>query len=96
MIQALDLHTGPLLYLPIPRKLFLRAVNLFTYLSDKNTGTTLSVVTDRSQGGASISDGSLEVMLQRRLLHDDGRGVGEPLNETGLDGNGIISEWGKL
>ena len=28
-------------------------------------------------------------MLHRRLLHDDDRGVGEALNETGRDGKGM-------
>ena len=63
-------------------------INLFAYLGDASA--TLSVVTDRSQGCASIADGSLEIMVQRRLQHDDQRGVGEPLNETGLDGHGLI------
>jgi len=63
-------------------------VNLFAYLGDASA--TLSVVTDRSQGCASLADGSLEIMLQRRLQHDDQRGVGEPLNETGLDGQGLV------
>uniref|UniRef100_A0A4W3IN81 Lysosomal alpha-mannosidase-like n=1 Tax=Callorhinchus milii TaxID=7868 RepID=A0A4W3IN81_CALMI len=36
----------------------------------------LSVLTDRSQGGSSIEDGSLELMVHRRLIFDDGRGWG--------------------
>ncbi|XP_041505823.1 lysosomal alpha-mannosidase isoform X1 [Microtus oregoni] len=43
----------------------------------------LAVVTDRSQGGSSLRDGSLELMVHRRLLEDDARGVGEPLTESG-------------
>ena len=38
---------------------------------------------DRAQGGASIKEGELELMIHRRCLHDDARGVGEPLNEIG-------------
>ena len=54
--------------------------------------SVLSVVTDRSQGGSSMVDGSVELMIQRRLQTDDRRGVGEPLNEPGLDatGSGLI------
>ena len=39
-------------------------------------------MTDRSSGVASLKEGEMENMLHRRLLVDDGRGVGEPLNET--------------
>lgn len=56
----------------------------------KDTSMQLTVMTDRSHGGSSISDGSLEIMLHRRLLHDDFLGVGEALNEPGLDGRGLI------
>jgi len=56
----------------------------------KDSTTAMVILNDRSQGCASLADGSMEVMVHRRLLKDDGRGVGEPLNEPGLDGNGLI------
>ncbi|KAL2086870.1 hypothetical protein ACEWY4_017929 [Coilia grayii] len=59
-------------------------INSRAYIKDKEA--QLTVVTDRSQGASSIVDGSLEIMLHRRLLYDDVRGVGEPLNETGEAG----------
>lgn len=69
--------------------------------------TALWVATDRTQGGSSSVDGSVEVclsrqpkalitlatlvfpscvqlMVHRRLLYDDNRGVNEPLNEPGV------------
>lgn len=55
-------------------------INLGMYIKDGST--EFSLLVDRSVGGASISDGELEIMLHRRLLYDDGRGVEEALNET--------------
>jgi hypothetical protein len=55
-------------------------VNSVIYLSDNQHQLTL--VTDRSHGGSSLIDGQMEVMLQRRMLFDDRRGVGEALNEN--------------
>lgn len=54
-----------------------------------NSKKRLTIVTDRSEGGSSIKDGQIELMIHRRTLHDDARGVGEPLNETDSDGKGL-------
>ena len=55
-------------------------VNAAIFVEDE--AHSLSVLVDRSQGGSSLSDGSVELMIQRRGLYDDARGVGEPLDET--------------
>ncbi|KAK6920446.1 Glycoside hydrolase family 38, N-terminal domain [Dillenia turbinata] len=55
-------------------------INLGTYMKDDKS--ELSILVDRSVGGSSIIDGQLELMLHRRLLYDDSRGVAEALNET--------------
>lgn len=67
-------------------------VNSRIFARDEASGTTLSVTTDRTQGGSSIVDGSVELMVHRRLQQDDGRGVGEPINEPGLNqlGAGLV------
>jgi hypothetical protein len=56
-------------------------VSAAMYIEDSK-GKALAVATDRSQGGSSLKDGSLELMVQRRTLVDDARGVAEPMNET--------------
>ncbi|KAJ7516922.1 hypothetical protein O6H91_21G004600 [Diphasiastrum complanatum] len=61
-------------------------VNLGIYLKDNEKEASLLV--DRAIGGSSLTDGELEVMLHRRLLHDDGRGVAEALNESICISNG--------
>ncbi|CAM6125814.1 unnamed protein product [Calypogeia fissa] len=55
-------------------------LNLGAYLSD--TESDFSVLVDRSLAGSSINDGELELLLHRRLLYDDNKGVSEVLNET--------------
>lgn len=52
------------------------------YVQDTAAGKQLAVLTDRAQAVASLHDGELELIVHRRLLVDDLRGVGEPLNET--------------
>jgi hypothetical protein len=51
---------------------------------------TVAVAVDRSEGSTSLTNGQLELMVHRRMMHDDGRGVGQNLNEPGLDGSGLI------
>ncbi|XP_031623847.1 lysosomal alpha-mannosidase-like isoform X1 [Contarinia nasturtii] len=56
----------------------------------EDTSRRFAILTDRSQGGSSLTDGSIELMVHRRLLHDDAFGVGEALNETAF-GKGLIA-----
>ncbi|XP_017057354.2 lysosomal alpha-mannosidase [Drosophila ficusphila] len=48
-------------------------------LQDSNK--RIAVLNDRAQGGSSMTDGQIELMLHRRLVRDDGYGVDETLNE---------------
>ena len=67
-------------------------INSRIYIRDETTSANarqLTILTDRSQGGASISDGEVEIMVHRRVLNDDSLGVSEPLNDTGSDQRGL-------
>jgi alpha-mannosidase len=69
-------------------------VNALMTLDD---GTTeMAVLTDVSQGGASLQGGALEFMVHRRILADDSRGVQEPLNETMCGCNDINADPGSM
>ncbi|EFJ24866.1 hypothetical protein SELMODRAFT_100184 [Selaginella moellendorffii] len=54
-------------------------VNLGIYINDNQTD--LSLLVDRASGASSINDGEVELMLHRRLMADDERGVSEALDE---------------
>ena len=44
--------------------------------------TQMAVITERSQGGTSIKNGTIELMQQRRFITDDEKGIGyDYLNE---------------
>ncbi|XP_011498322.1 PREDICTED: lysosomal alpha-mannosidase [Ceratosolen solmsi marchali] len=58
-------------------------------IQDANTNETFSVLIDRAQGGSSLNNGEIELMLHRRLLSDDAFGVSEPLNEFAF-GEGLV------
>ena len=68
-------------YYPVSSRIILR---------DEQAKQQLSILTDRSQGGTSMLDGQVELMVHRRALDDDAFGVGEPLNEPGFDGKGLV------
>lgn len=60
-------------------------LNSHISITDVSSKQRLTVLVDRSQGGSVVKDGNVEIMIQRRLLHDDYRGVGEVLDEGGID-----------
>jgi lysosomal alpha-mannosidase len=66
-------------------------INSHAWISSNEVNSpTLMVMTDRSQGGGSISDGQLEIMVHRITMYDDYFGVGEPVKEKGVDGKNLI------
>ena len=65
-------------------------------LSLDDGSSEMVVVTDVSMGGASMHDGELELMVHRRVLKDDSRGVQEPLNETMCGCNDIGAAPGSM
>lgn len=52
-------------------------ITTMAFIQDENI--RLSLLTDHAQGAASWQPGFLEVMLDRRTLYDDSRGMGEGL-----------------
>lgn len=60
-------------------------------LREESTNSRFVVFNDRAQGGGSLADGEVELMLHRRLLHDDAFGVGEALNETAYGYQGLVA-----
>eukprot|EP00731_Ephydatia_muelleri_P005571 Em0002g1747a len=65
-------------------------VNSRIYIQEPSSSRQFTVLTDRTQGGSSLSDGQVELMVHRCLLYDDSRGVGEPLCEPGDTGQGLV------
>jgi len=77
-LGVLGYESGLTLTEPVAQNYF--PVNTAIFLEDEKS--SFGVLVDRSQAGSSLAEGSLELLIQRRLLYDDARGVGEPLNET--------------
>lgn len=55
----------------------------------KDRSHRFTVLTDRAQGGSSLKDGQIEVMLHRRLLRTPNADWLEPVNEV-VQGQGLV------
>jgi len=49
----------------------------------------MTINNDRTQGGSSIRDGTIELMQNRKIPADDNKGVGEWLEEKDESGKGM-------
>jgi lysosomal alpha-mannosidase len=56
-------------------------VSKFSLIGDFNRNYLL-ICLDRCHGGGSIHDGSVEIMVHRRIRFCDQSSIAEPLNET--------------
>ncbi|XP_049857093.1 lysosomal alpha-mannosidase-like [Schistocerca gregaria] len=68
-------------YYPITSKIVIK---------DENKGLEMAILNDRAQGGSSLRNGEIELMVHRRLLRDDGMGVAEALQEEAF-GKGLVA-----
>jgi len=59
------------------------------FLTDSKSGYTMNLLTDRAQGGGSIKDGQLEILMHRRFVMEDHGLFKEPLDEM-VDGTGLV------
>ncbi|KAL7638179.1 UNVERIFIED_CONTAM: hypothetical protein RMT77_011804 [Armadillidium vulgare] len=68
-------------YYPVTSRLILRS---------QNGEGDAAILNDRAQGGSSLSDGEMELMVHRRLQQDDSKGVYEVLDEIAF-GMGLVA-----
>eukprot|EP00937_MAST-01D_sp_MAST-1D-sp2_P005737 g5737.t1 len=71
-------------------------INAMIAIEDEAKKQQLAVLTDVTQGGASLKSGEIELMVHRRVQADDSRGVQEPLNETMCGCNDIGAQPGSM
>ncbi|CAG2104066.1 unnamed protein product, partial [Medioppia subpectinata] len=57
-------------------------------IRDENQGLQMTVLNDRTQGGSSLMNGELELMVHRRL-ENKGQGGDFKIDEPGVDGKGL-------
>ncbi|CAG2101230.1 unnamed protein product [Medioppia subpectinata] len=59
------------------------------FVKDENRGVQMTLLNDRTQGGSSLMNGQIELMVHRRL-HNTGRGGNFKIDEPGVDGKGLV------
>ena len=59
------------------------------FITDSKSGYRMNIITDRAQGGGSIEDGELELMIHRRFVGLDHCNFYQPLDER-AHGKGIV------
>ncbi|CAK92600.1 unnamed protein product (macronuclear) [Paramecium tetraurelia] len=60
-------------------------VNGAIMIMNSDGNSACAVLNDRAQGGSSLDQGVIELMLQRRLVRDDNKGLFEVLDEQEID-----------
>lgn len=68
-------------YYPITSKIVIK---------DEEKKLEVAVLNDRAQGGSSLANGMIELMVHRRLLKDDSLGVNEALDDEEF-GQGVVA-----
>lgn len=58
-------------------------------MTDSKSGYRMNLLTDRAQGGGSVEDGQLELLVHRRFVQEDLGMFKEPLDEM-VDGKGVV------
>ncbi|XP_077497607.1 lysosomal alpha-mannosidase-like [Amblyomma americanum] len=61
------------------------------YIKDRSRNLQMVIFPDRTQGGTSLQEGHLELMVHRQHSTNDELGLPEALKETGIDNEGIVS-----
>jgi hypothetical protein len=78
-------------YYPINTAIYVE--DWFESPSEQEAGLRMTVLNDRTQGGASLRRGEIEIMLDRKTAFDDAQGVFEPLMDR-VDPYGVEHKGG--
>ncbi|KAH7942927.1 hypothetical protein HPB52_002702 [Rhipicephalus sanguineus] len=60
------------------------------YVRDRKEQLQMSVLPDRPQGGTAYHPGTIELMIHRRFMGHDSKGVMQSLNDLGVDRKGLV------